>query len=223
MSQKRKKLFIDKKRQMVRGRFYEFKEPGNTHTPILNLCTIEEYKFKRIGNKKVERSIKEKELFLIKIYNVKKKELKKTPIEIDKSKNELLKKHKKLILVFENERVKTVKLLQKIELLSKSPNTSDSDNSAVYFIKGIHTETFKIGVSSNYLNRFKELRTSCSEPLVMVGIIRCFHISHAMVIEKALHVNFEDRVTGGGTEWFYISDKEATESINKYNGYVLSV
>lgn len=67
----------------------------------------------------------------------------------------------------------------------------------VYFIQGEITRLVKIGISRNPARRLLHIRTDCSEPVDLVGVIDA---SDAAEMEASLHRRFADDRSHG--EWF---------------------
>ena len=88
-----------------------------------------------------------------------------------------------------------------VKWCQKDTNTKPS---FIYFIRGDHTNTFKVGISSEPRSRLKNMQTGCPVKLILS---RSVEVKNTESVEKELHKAFSKYKIHG--EWFSMPWKNA--------------
>lgn len=73
---------------------------------------------------------------------------------------------------------------------------------------------YKVGMASNVVNRIKSIQTSNPSK---IEVVTTNLVNNANKLEHSLHVWLAEYKTGGGREWFALTDKQALDLAIKLN------
>lgn len=67
---------------------------------------------------------------------------------------------------------------------------------------------FKIGIATSVKKRVSSIQTGCPD---VVRVVCARLVQDAAQAERSLHLQYADKLSGGGTEWFKLTSDEALE------------